>query len=338
MRRGVLCALFALAACTRGPTVVGWVEYPATMPLRAFPVVLVASGYEPESIALAQQLVRHLNAGEQEARRVSQDDLEPMRLRGEIPAASVVVLLELSFQEHTGTRFSTRPETVCGPAGCYQRNRTEAYDVPTLDARVRLTVFDGPSAQVLQRLSFDVTEEGRGYGRMRERALAGLSQRLVRLVEPRVEDVRVKLLDVEVPAVRAALEAIRGGDWREGRVRLERAVRSEAVRALEAPLRARVFYDLAQARRFDPVSRERDLERHFEAAEVPLRRAIRLDPDPRYDAALRELRRHREQLALHRAQQEAAEHNFRLGRAQPAPQAESADDLGPVPPPPPAYE
>ncbi|MEM7608035.1 MAG: hypothetical protein AAF411_21995, partial [Myxococcota bacterium] len=51
----------------------------------------------------------------------------------------------------------------------------------------------------------------------------------------------------------------------------------------------------------------------------------RLDPRPRYDEALRQLRDHRRQLLAIAAQDDAAEHNFRLGRAPPPP------------PPPPGY-
>jgi len=330
VRASLSILVFALAGCASSVTVSGTVQHPATVPLRTFPRVFVSSGPSAEEITIAQDLVAHLREGEAvEARRVAQEELEPMRLRGELPPTSVVVLIETSFDESSSARWTTRPETVCGPAGCYTRSRTTTYDVPHLRARVRLTVFDGPSARVLQRLAFDVVEEGRSYGQMRGRAVRDLRQRLERLVDRREEDVRVHLLEVaEVPEVTSAIGAIETGDWRAGRIALERAVRSDRVRALSAERKARVFYDLGVARRFDPVSLARDPERHFEAAESPLRRAVRLHPHRRYAQALQEVQRHRQQITLLREQEEAAQHNRSL---------ESTPPTSPVPQPPPAY-
>lgn len=327
----MLPALCVLGCASR--TVVGTVQVPATVPLRTFPHILVASGHQPSEILLASELVAHLQSArsDQDVRRVSRDQLEPMRQRGEIPVASVVVLVELDARSRTRTRFSTRPETVCGPTGCFTRNRTDSYDVPTLFAQTRITVFEGPSARVLQRLSLDVTEEGRGYDRMRDRAVRRLAVRLKNLVDARVEQVRVRLLDVNTPAVEQALLEMEEGRWREGRVRLERFVRGDGLSPLSSSDRARVYYDLAMARRFDPVSLERDPERHFQAAEAPLQRAIRLDPAPLYDEALRALRRHRSHFVVLQEQEQAAEHNYQLRGQTTIPPPET------LPTPPPGY-
>lgn len=322
-------AIIALCACS-STTVRGTLQIPAAIPLRSFPHIYVASGPQMAEIQLSQALVDHLRDGQREVQRIERAELERLRTQGSIPLASVVVLLELETRRLTRTRFTQRPETVCGPAGCYTRNRTDAYDVPTLHTRLRMTVHEGPSARVLQRVSESVSEEGYGWARMETRTVTRLVQTITQLVDARTENVAVRLLSVDVPEVERAITEIGQGEWRQGRVRLERVARTDAVQDLEARERARVFYDLGIARRFDPVSIERDPQRHFRSAEASFEAAIRLDPDPLYERALRELRAHQQQVSMLQEQREAAEHNFRL--------RDTNVNVGGVPTPPPGYQ
>jgi len=322
---GALVLAGAFAGCV-GPTVVATVPTPALVPLRTFPVIVLAPGPRSAERRIGEALARHLRGDGREVRLVDQASIEAMRQRGELPPASVVVGLEVEELRASRTRLGNRPETVCGPAGCYTRGRPDSYQVPTLRMRARLTVFEGPTGRPLQRLGVEAQEEGRSYARMRDRAVQQLLGRLRTMVDPHVERVSVRLRSVDLPAVEPALEEMRRGRWHRARRRLEALVRSEGFGRLGARERARVWYDLGVARRFDPETFARDPERHFRAAETALRRALRLDPDPAYDRALADLLAHRERARLLRAQQQAAEHNFRLGPAAP-----------PMPLPPPGY-
>lgn len=323
-------ASLLVGGCARGPVVAASYEVPATVPLRSFPRVMVTSGHDQLEITMAQELVGHLHPDVQ-VRRVDRDRLEQMRLAGEIPNATLVVLIELRTEEGIDVQTTSRQETVCGPNGCFRRTRYDNYDVPTLKATTTLTVYEGPTARVLQRATLEAKERGRTYDAMRARILEHFLADLKRLVDARAERVEVRLLPVDLPGVAEALERIELGKWREGRLGLERAARSEAAKALERGERARLLYDLGVARRFDPESASRDPAAHFDAAEEALREAIELDPRPRYADALAQLRDHRRaQLEMQR-QREATERNFAL-EAQRDPGSDA------VPPPPPGYD
>ncbi|MEO0321851.1 MAG: hypothetical protein AAF447_02765 [Myxococcota bacterium] len=323
-----LFALLTAGACAAGPVAEAEVAYPAVVPVRTYPRVYVARGLRSEEVELGGRLARHLDGDGVGAELVDRQRLERERLGPGLPVASVIVLLSLEARRETRTRWTTRPETVCGATGCFTRQRTVTLDVPAFRARLEVTVLDGPSTRTLQRVSFEAMEEGRALSTMRARALGRLERRLLTMVDARVERVRIQLYDVPNAAFRAGLAALAEGRWREGRVALERAMRSEAVQDLSRRARARAHYDLAIARRFDPETLAADFERHFRVAEEPLREALRLDPRPHYADALEALRDHRDQLAVVRAQREAAAHNFALEDAPAGPG---------VPPPPPSY-
>ena len=321
--------LAPLGGCAVGPVAEAEVAYPAVVPVRTYPRVYVARGLRGEEAELGARLAQHLDGGDVGAELVDRQRLERERLGPGLPVASVIVLLALEARRETLTRWTTRPETICGPTGCFTRQRTVTLDVPAFRARLEVTVLDGPSTRTLQRVAFEVTEEGRAPASMRSRALSRLERRLLTMVDARVERVSIQLYDVPDDAFRAGLRALAAGRWREGRVALERAMRRDAVNGLSRRTRARAHYDLAIARRFDPETLAADFERHFRVAEEPLKEALRLDPRPRYAEALEALRDHRDQLAIVRAQREAAAHNFALDEQTPASPG--------VPPPPPSY-
>jgi hypothetical protein len=334
---GGLALALALAStgCASYRTARGEIAHPAAIPLRSFPRIWLARGHLPEETAFVEGLAAHLaTLGDAAVRIVDIDELEPARVAGNIPPATVVVLSAIDFREGTETRWTSRPQTTCGAIGCYTTRRSYAYDVPTLRAQLSLTVYDGPTAHVEQRVHLPAREEGREYATMRRRAVTALLDKTKTLVEQRHEIVDVHLYEVDVESVRDAISVLEAGDWTRGRAMLERAVKTQEVRALPREERARAIFDLGQARRFDP-STQGDLGRHFAAAERALAFALRLHPTSTYERALLDLRAHRHSVELARAQEEAAEHNYRVGEGIPEPPP-AYGDRNPPPSPAPA--
>lgn len=315
---GVALVACAAAACSGAVTVNARVVTPAAVPLRAFPRIWVAAGVLATDGVLADRLAAHLRVGARSAvKRVSIDRLERPRHAGEIPQATVIVLLESDFDETTRTEWTTRPETVCGPLGCYTTQRPYSYDVPTVVGQLVLTVYDGPSGRVLQRLTVRSRSAGAGYEDLQTRVVENLARRLLQLVDQRARVVEVDLWPVAVARVRAAVAKIAAGQWRQGRLLLERFARTTEMHRLEPEDRARVLYDIAQARRFDESFEQSPVTR-LERAERVLRHALELDPEEgRYARALAEIAEQRRDEALLREQRDAAEHNFRLGAPPP---------------------
>ncbi len=171
-----------------------------------------------------------------------------------VSPATIVLLVGVVLSEHTRPEWDTRPETVCTPAGCFDANHTYVYDIPVIEGRLTLTAYDGPTAQVLSRVPVRASDEGSDYQRLRSHVLEALTAGALRLLDPRIERVDVDLLPVDVRGVHEAIAAIARGDWHGGRMRLERAARSPEVASLPKANRARVYYDLGQARRFDPTT------------------------------------------------------------------------------------
>ena len=135
------------------------------------------------------------------------------------------------------------------------------------------------------------------------------------ILDQRTERVPIDLYPFDDDAVREALEAIRAGRWEQGRRRLERFVESPIFESLSEQDRAVIWYDLGQARRFDPSL---PADRRFILAAEALREAIHLRPEPRYAGALGELDAHRRDRAMVREQEEAMAHNFAIVTGGPA--------------------
>jgi hypothetical protein len=325
LRRAALSLGLVLCGCGGVVSVRVEIAHPAAVPARAFPSVWIATGAHPIETELGEAIAGSLRSSDRAVRQVLIDELEPARRAQRIPSPTLVVLLETEFDEGTRTRWSSRPETVCGPSGCYTADRSYTYEVPEVTGHLRVTVYDGPSARVLERLDVRASDSGRDFDELRERVVTRLRTDLLELFDERVEVQEVELLPVGVASVDRALETIENGDWREGRRMLERARRSGEVERLSPEDRAKLYYDLGQTRRFDPRA-AREPERYFRAAEQALRRAIALDDDDRYEEALRDLARQRRRESVRRAQREAAARNFDLARTPD------------VPPPPPSYE
>ena len=337
--RAGLVALAGLAGaigCGGASTVEGLIVHPAPIPVRSYPKIWLAAGHLDYEEAIVEGLAAHLRGGPATVRRVDLDDLEPMRQAGAIPLATVVVILDVELTDRTRPEWTSHPETLCGPMGCYTTQRQYVYQMPVVEGRVTLTTYDGPTARVQQRATIREASEGRDYATLRQRVVTQIVSHLGRMVDQRRERVEVVLLTVDVPEVERAIEAIEGGDWTAGRRALERVMRSPEVRALPEEERARVLYDLGQARRFDTRVRTSTRER-LGAARRALVRARQLDPDERYERAIAELDQQERSIGLVEAQRRAAAHNFSLGRTAvqiPEPPAAYRAPPDPAPAPP----
>lgn len=308
-----------LAGCGSGMTVRGEVIQPAQVPVRAFPRILVTSAEDPESREIALAIARHLAVGRSTVDRLDRSAIAELRARGQIDRTTVVLELRTTLTRHERPGWATSDPLNCGVAGCVDSRRS-VEDVPVVRAHVSILVAEGPSGRPLQRVELSEQESGSDVLAMRLRVLERLATRARALVDQQVESVPVTLYPLDMPEVRAALEAVREGRWAEGRQRLERFVESKRFQTLPRDQRALVLYDLGQARRFDSTL---PAERRFRDAARALRAAVRLVPQPRYAQAIADLERHRQSRAMVREQQEAMAHNFALGseaaRSSPAP-------------------
>ncbi|MBX3271543.1 MAG: hypothetical protein KF729_14855 [Sandaracinaceae bacterium] len=324
MRLGGLVLAVALAAgCGGGLRVGGEIDRPARMPVRAFAHIVVVADESEASRAIAERLIEHLRGGDSRVELRSGAELEALRAAGRVARGTIALGVEATLLEEARRAWSRRPILECGAFGCLDTPHPRVVELGAVRGHLTLTVADGPSGRPLQREELAAEEEGTDPLGMRLRILERLSTDATRLVDAQRETVDVELLAVDVREVRDALDAIGAGLWDRGAAALDRFVASPAFGALGAEARARVLYDLGQARRFDP-SLPPD-ERHARAAEA-LRAAIRLDPRPRFSRALDDVAADRRSGSLLRAQREARAHNFRLARGE-----------DPVPEPPATY-
>jgi len=192
------------------------------------------------------------------------------------PGTAVVDVSSLS-----SVRLQTVPRTInyqdCSFGRCYSRMRTDYVDEAVVSLTVTMSVRDIRSGRVIH--SVQEAAELTGGGRRLSAALIDrVMDTLLPYLDQRTERVRVRLLSVPDPRVEQAIEHLHAGEWREGRVLLEEAVRSPEVHAMDAEMRARALYDLSVARRFDPTTLD-DIARHYAAARAPLEAAIELDPE-----------------------------------------------------------
>ena len=331
-----------LVACGGGLTVHGEVVRPARVPVRAFPRIVVTTTDGGASDPLADTLAGHLE-DRSEVRRAGARQVLAMRARGQLGPGSVVVSLASLIDARSVPVWARRDDLECGPpGGCVDLRRAYYDEIPEVRAAVVVTVAEGPSGRVLQRLELTEHESGQDVLAIRLRLFERLALRLRDLVDQRTENVPVLLLTLDAPEVREALDAIRGGDWTRGRERLEGFVASAALGSLPAPLRARALYDLGQARRFDPSVPPAE---RLAAARRAVLAAIRTDPQEHYARTLADIEHDVRNLAIVDAQERAREHNFELATAPapsrrapatPTPAQSSRRGLD-VPEPPPSY-
>jgi hypothetical protein len=307
----LLAALLAVLAmgCGASMMVRGEVLRPASVPVRTFPRIVVSSAGGEESDAAADRLATHLREGSSDIERVSAERVLELRERGELPLGTAIVSIATQLDERLVPQWAARPGLGCWSPPCTGLRQMYADDIAQLEARLTIVVSDGPSARVLQRMEIDDGESGGDPIGMRLRVLARLTERLLALVDQRTEQVQVELLPIDHPEARAALERIDAGEWSEGRRALEALARGDVGRALDPAQRARLLFDVGQARRFDPSL---PIDERLASARRALFRAVRLDPQPIYARALSDLEAHRQSIVLIDQQREATAHNFAL--------------------------
>lgn len=293
---------------------------PARLPLKTIPNVYLIAGDE-EAEAVIPFLGEALESDGVHVEVVDEAGVQAMRREGRMPLASAIVRLRLQYDSATATRARERNETICGTRGCITRPRTVFVQVPTLSALLVASVHEGPSDRTLQEVRFQA-ESGAGVVDVlqRDSVLRQLRSQVLETLDPQRRSLRIRLQTLELAGSELALRALRDGEWTQGRGALERLTRD--AEALSDEDRAAFYYDLGVARRFDPQTLSSDEDAHFDAAERALRRAVRLNPQPLYAAALEDVRRHRRERALLAAQREAAGENFRedeAAAASPAP-------------------
>jgi len=340
----LLIALLLAAGCGDTMVVAARVVRPAVLPVRAFPQVYVVSVDDADSAAVADRLADHLAERPGPAnvrlsvRRLTHDRLAALRRDGSVARVSVVVVVEVSVSEDQRPDFSSRPNSVCGPGGCYLATRPYLNDIPTLRARAHFQVEDGPTGRMLQQATLETRDEGSEPLAMRARAVLDLAARAGGLVDAGARGVDVALVDVDSSDVRRALALLERGDWGAGARLLARIVAAEGFARRPPAQRAATLFDLGQARRFSGPDDANAVAR-LDAAVDAMRQAMRLEPRVLYAEGLRDVERQRRDLALSTEQREAAAHNFALSRSPPPPEVPdvpaayraAAPDAGPPP-------
>jgi hypothetical protein len=277
---GILIAVLLSAGCGRS-NVSAVVSYPAAMPLRVYPVVLVAFGADPADVDVASRVERHLrsqvgSSPAVDARLMPRETVDQLiAMRALEPGTAVV-----DVSSRSSMRLQTVPRSFtyqdCSFGRCITRTRTDYVEEAVASLTVTMAVRDIRTGRVIHSLQ-EVAELPRLGGGLSVALVDRVVSQLLPYLDQRTERVRVPLWDVPDPRVEAALDHLRAGEWRAGRVLLEEAVRSPELHAMDAEVRARALYALSVARRFDPTTLH-DIARHYAAARAPLDAAIELDP------------------------------------------------------------
>jgi hypothetical protein len=332
-RIGLLLAVLLVTACSGRMAVRSTVLMPPELPVRVFPEIAVVPGAGPNDRELAQAIAAHLAAStESRVESLDEEQLEARRAHGELGPASAVLRVTSRIIEATRPMLRTRPETACSPWRCTTQPRTVVDDVPVVFGVLVLRVEEGRSQRVLEELTLEEREEGADPLSMRMRVALRLRRRAIALVDSGEQHVEVELAAVGDRDVSAALDAIQQGRAAEGRAALERIVGGASFAQRPDDDRAKVLFNLGQARRLEAHAYARarrvapaEIEDRLAAAERAIQDALRLRPEAMYARAIRQIADERRARARLRAQEDAASHNFALDRAPD------------VPEPPPAY-
>lgn len=314
---GALVALSLVlgSGCARPVVVRAPVLYPARIPMRAFPEVWVVGGALPEG-DLGARLAAHLRkGGAREVKRVEIAALQPQHEAGKIPPLSLVVVLEAGLASEVRKGYENMPVQLCDFYwGCYTQYQNVYNEVPVIEGEVKLTVFEGPTAAVLQTERFVASAISEDDPKVRAQVVDELGKQLERAIDVLKTEQRVRLEPVdELPLVTAALAKIREGDWVAGRDLLEQA--KAQLGGKQPELQARVWYDLGIAR-WHAGGADGPSQATFEAAKRALDLAVQRGGE-RYRPAVESLVRARERHAVLEEQRRAARYNFELhGQAE----------------------
>jgi tetratricopeptide (TPR) repeat protein len=323
---GVLGAVLALATASGGcagvRSAVASVRSPAEIPIRAFPRVVLVPGLGRHDREVADALALHLaSTGLGDVRVEAQGAVEAS---GSEAPGTAIVNLYVALTATSRTEWITRPDTVCGAVGCYSTPRTTPVHTPVAEARLFVVVRDGGTGRKLQEAVLVARSSATTQTFMERSIVRDLSEQVRRAVDVRQERVRVDVLDVDHEGAALAVAHLRDGEWHEGGELFEAFLASGAAASLAPRDRARAYYDLGIARRFDDAGRA-DPDARFARARAAIEKAIELDPgQERYAAALAALETHREHARALREQQLALEHNRSLVQSGAHPEAHTA--------------
>jgi hypothetical protein len=292
---------------------------PARIPVRAFPTIWISGGNLDEEVFLQDRLAAHLaDDGQHEVRRVDLADLEPARKAGTISAYTVVVLIDLKVDQSTRSDWATSAMPACGYYGCYMGYQSYPVTIPELRGEAVVTVYEGPTAKVLQREKFSNLTVN-DYEGSTDALLGGLAKEIERAVDVLRKRERVELYKVKsVPGVNEAVALIEKGKWYEGRDLLEKA--KDQLAGQDDKNRARVWFDLGLARWFAPGPAGLS-QSAYNDAKVALQQALELEPHPVHRRVLAALEVARKNYAVLEEQRQATVHNYALratGQAPPA--------------------
>ena len=247
---------------------------PAPLPVRAFPVVLV-SGFEgPWTDLFVSRVVSHLSRDRtgREVRYVPLAQLEALRLTGRIPPPAVVVVGWVATDRRFVERNEPQTVTVCGVGGCYPQTVWRPTIVQRSIARVRITMFEGPTARAIatRELVEQSAERPSAFASFdsERTVVAALAERVPALFDQARVEVDVTAVEVDAPGAREGLRLLRAG-------RFLRAARSLAAFLgqrpnLERDDLAALHYDLGIAWQYAG---------RYRRALAALDRAIELAPD-----------------------------------------------------------
>lgn len=308
--------LWVVSACVMGGcggaiTAEALSVQPALLPLRAYPHVLLVPGPLEEDGQIARALTRHLKkSGHTRVQVIEERRLATHTQRGRIPRATVVVELLVGTHERVHAQYGHRERTTCDSLGCFDGAGGATQDVPVMRATLHVTVRDGRSMRVLQRVRLRALEASGSFEHLKRNAVLTLSRRLRASTEQIPEQIEVELLPLDLPQVEEAIDEALEGRWARARAVLEQALDDPAADTLSARQQARLHYDIGQA------ARATGLAGDPEPVVVALQayaRARALDPgEPRYAHAHRRSERDAEAAARVRMQRVQAARNFRF--------------------------
>ncbi len=312
----VLLSALAVVGCAHPIVASAPVLYPALVPVRAFPSILVAGDRLPEG-DLPELLRAHLaQDGKHEVRRVEVSALEPWRKSGAILPHTLVVLIQAAIHSDVNGQWQNVPTQFCDYYwGCYTSYQPVYATAYQVLGQASLTVYEGPTARALQTEHFQAVVDAPDSPEARQRVFQQLAVQVTRAVDVIKSEARIELEPVSQPTAKRAIELVRQGSWDEGRSLLEQAV--QEIGGAKRRVQARVWYDLGIARWFAPGP-EGLTQAAYDSAQQALLRAIELDRTHRYRIALERLRLARERERVLEEQRRAAAHNFALTNGTPA--------------------
>jgi len=323
-----------LAACSSRVIVRPDVILPAQIPVRSFPAVWVAGGTQPLEAQLLDRVAQHIATdATTEVRRVDLSDLEPAREAGAIPAATVVLALDLRFEEASRSYVGQQPVQYCGIAGCWVTYANYVGTSQAVVGKTKATVYDGPTARVLQEREFRAEVAGNDVSSMRASVLDSLVGQVTQAVDMLRTQVRIPLARVNVPGLREALVLMKAGRYAEARAQLETLAHS--LGGYSGRKQSAVWYDLGVARWFSRGDAGLDAQTYADAKRA-FEWAERAEAGRGAQQALRELELDYQRQQVRVQQEQARAYNFTLV-TPPAPGAQkpnggpSAPALAPSP-------